>query len=253
MSVECIDGYLWMTTQNKIFNFLPKTTTNFQSKTLINCIKELEINPCFLNKPVPGFLYCLQEKFSFVPEFPLTGFPLSLLLESETKTFFEQVTENVEITKQNIIESSQHVEIPPEISTEPLKHNVEIPIDYPEITTEPNFEIKTNKKKCKVESCFLSPSYGKVLHRPTHCARHGRQLGLFSVVSPWYCIICKGKAVCGNKFPTHCLRCGKEKQLKQLVGFKCVVCSKVARFGLETRTHCAEHGSRLGFKNLSRK
>ena len=99
---------------------------------------------------------------------------------------------------------------------------------------------------------------------PTHCPRHGRELGLRCLVGPFCCICAEGevrqevKASYGARLgepPTHCATHGRAVGLVDVVHRHCEVCAQAgltarATFGVPQRrmpiTHCAKHGKPLG-------
>jgi len=110
-----------------------------------------------------------------------------------------------------------------------------------------------------VSGCGRKKKYGKPGEPPTHCAGHGKPLGLVDEYSK-RCAAegCDTKATYGkkgSKTATHCAPHGEPLGLVDVLSRKCVVegCDTQASYGKKgsnSATHCAPHGETLGLVNV---
>ena len=110
------------------------------------------------------------------------------------------------------------------------------------------------------EGCSVFPSYGADPDKSaTHCAKHGKKLGMTDVKSP-KCVIqgCSTWPSYGadpDKRPTHCSTHGKQLGMVDAKRLKCAVqgCSIRPYYGADPdkrATHCGNHGKELGMTDV---
>ena len=116
---------------------------------------------------------------------------------------------------------------------------------------------------CSVDGCKKQPNFGNPeTGKATHCAAHGKPLGLVDVKNKRCaidgCDTCAsfGDPETGKR--THCATHGKPLGLVDVANKRCAIdgCSKQPRFGdAETgkATHCAAHGKPLGLVDVNHK